>query len=257
MKTWTLLTLLSFAAACAHSEPVPAASAAAQPPAPKPTLSGGPLEVIAVRVLLVGKRDRTPAEALERARMLSQMARQGEKLSELIRTYSDHPSAAEDRGAFKLTIADPKPFNADVAQAALALRIGGISEPVEVPEGYVVLERLPDPPPGPERIAARHILITYAGSPKDIPGATRTEAEARALAESIAQQAKAPGADFPALAQQYTEEPGGKERSGDLGHFGRGQMVPAFEQVAFALKVGEVSAVVQTQFGFHVIQRYE
>jgi parvulin-like peptidyl-prolyl isomerase len=261
MKTRTILSLVLLAAGCAHSEVPPAseanapAAAPVAPPAPL-SLSAAP-ERIAVRVLLVGKQDRSPAEALERARMLSEMARQGEKLSELIRTYSDRPGAAEDQGLFKLAIAEPTPFDEAVVQAALALRINGISEPVEVAQGYLVIERLPDPPAGPERIAARHILITYAGSPKEVPGATRSEAEARKLAESIDQQAKAPGADFSALAQQYTEEPGGKERSGDLGRFGRGQMVGAFERVAFALKVGEVSGIVQSPFGFHVIQRYE
>jgi parvulin-like peptidyl-prolyl isomerase len=256
MKTWTILPVLLLAAACAHSEAVPPPASAASA-APTQVVKSAPPEVIAVRVLLVGTQDRKPAEALERARMLSEMARQGEKLSELIRTYSDRPGAAEDFGLFKLRVAEPVPFGAPVVEAALALPITGISAPVEVPEGYLVLERLSDPPGGPEHIAARHILITYAGSAKEVPGATRTEADARALAEKIAAEAKAPGADFSALAQQYTEEPGGKERSGDLGRFGRGQMVPAFEKVAFALKVGEISGIVPSPFGFHVIQRYE
>jgi parvulin-like peptidyl-prolyl isomerase len=255
MKIRTVLSLLLLAAGCAHAEAVPPASAANEP-AP-PAANKAPPEVIAVRALLVSKQGRSSADALERARMLSEMARQGEKLSELIRTYSDHPTAAEDHGMFKLHVAEPKPFDAVVVQAALALPITGISQPVEVAEGYVVVERLPDPPGGPERIAARHILIIYAGSPQEVPGATRSEADARVLAESIVAQAKASGADWNALAQRYTEEPGGKERSGDLGRFGRGQMVKAFEQVAFALKVGEISGVVQSPFGFHVIQRYE
>ncbi|HKP62744.1 MAG TPA: peptidylprolyl isomerase [Polyangiales bacterium] len=258
MKTSALLPLLLLAVSCAHSEPVPPANAGSEPPPPAPQAEKAAApEVIAVRVLLVAKEGRTADEALERARMLSEMARQGEKLSELIRTYSDRAGAAEDQGLFKLQTADPVPFERAVADAALAVPIGGISQPIAVAAGYLVLERLPDPPGGPERIAARHILITYAGSPQQVPGATRSEAEARALAQSIVDKARAAGADWNALAQEYTEEPGGKERSGDLGRFGRGQMVRAFEQAAFALKVGEVSGVVQSPFGFHVIQRYE
>jgi parvulin-like peptidyl-prolyl isomerase len=120
-----------------------------------------------------------------------------------------------------------------------------------------VIERLKDPPAGPERIAAKHILISYAGAPKALEGAKRSEAEARALAEQVDAEARAAGTDWNALAARYTEEPGSKTTGGDLGHFGRGQMVPAFERAAFALKVGETSAVVQSPFGFHIIRRYE
>lgn len=223
--------------------------------------------MIAVRVLLVSYQgvagpgtgaDRTKAEARERAQMLANMARQGDKLSELVHSYSDRAGTNEDQGVVRLRPTDPaSPLGSAVVHAALALSQGGISAPIETPEGYVVLERLRDPQTGPERIAARHILITYAGSPKPVPGATRTEAEARALAEQVVQEARQEGADWSALATKYTEEPGGKERGGDLGKFGRGQMVPAFEKAAFALPVGQVSDVVQSPFGFHVIQRYE
>jgi parvulin-like peptidyl-prolyl isomerase len=189
--------------------------------------------------------------------MLAQMARQGDKLSELARTYSDRAGVSEDQGVVKLRPVSPEPFDRAVVEAALALPIGAISQPIETPDGYLVLERLRDPEVGPERIGARHILITYATSAKPVPGATHTEAEARALAEQVAEEAQKPDADFAALAAQYTEEPGGKERGGDLGKFGRGQMVPAFEQAAFKLAVGKTSGVVQSPFGFHVIQRYE
>ena len=94
------------------------------------------------------------------------------------------------------------------------------------------------------------------GAGHAIAGVTRSEAEARTLAEEIAKKAHAPDADWAQLAQ-YTDEPGSKQTGGDLGSFARGQMVPAFERVAFALAVGQVSDVVQTAFGFHVIQRYE
>jgi parvulin-like peptidyl-prolyl isomerase len=255
--------LLLCVAACSHTSSVPAATAANQASPPPPTTAP---ELIAIRVLLVSYKDvngpgtgpeRTKAEAAERASMLARMARQGDKLSELARTYSDRAGASEDQGVLKLRPASPEPFDSKVAEAALRLPIGGISEPIETQDGYLVLERLRDPDVAPERIAARHILITYATAAKPVPGAAHTEAEARALAEQIARQAQQPDADFAALAAQYTEEPGGKERGGDLGKFGLGQMVPAFEQAAFKLAVGKTSGVVQSPFGFHVIQRYE
>lgn len=255
MKT-VLALLLTCASACSHSSPPPASAFQE----PVPLVAPPAPEVIAIRVLLVaqgGESHRTPAEAQQRASMLSQMARQGDKLSDLIVSYSDRPGALEDRGAFRVRTAEPTPFDDAVVQAALPLKTGGISDPVAVPSGYLVIERLADPAVGPERIAARHILISYSGARSEIAGITRSEADAHALAERVAGEARKPNADFAALAREYTDEPGGKDRGGDLGKFGRGQMVPAFEKAAFALGVGEISAVVQTPFGFHVIQRYE
>jgi peptidyl-prolyl cis-trans isomerase D len=62
------------------------------------------------------------------------------------------------------------------------------------------------------------------------------------------------GADFAAVAQRESADPGSAQRGGDLGSFGRGQMVPAFEEAAFSLPVGQVSEPVQTPFGYHLIQ---
>lgn len=108
----------------------------------------------------------------------------------------------------------------------------------------------------PAEISARHLLVSYKGALRASPGIGRSKSEARVRAEE-AQKKAAAGEDFVELVKQYSDEPGAGERGGDLGKFDRGSMVPAFANAAFALKVGEISSVVETQFGFHVIKRTE
>lgn len=80
--------------------------------------------------------------------------------------------------------------------------------------------------------------------------------KARAKADDVLRRLRA-GEDFAALAKQFSSDPSNKETGGDLGWFGRGQMVQTFEDAAFALKPGELSGVVETQFGFHIIRLEE
>jgi peptidyl-prolyl cis-trans isomerase C len=77
--------------------------------------------------------------------------------------------------------------------------------------------------------------------------------EKQSLALKLQEEIKA-GGDFVSLAKKYSTCPSGK-RGGDLGVFGRGQMVKEFEQAAFALEVGQMSDPVKTQFGYHLIKR--
>ncbi|MBX3128802.1 MAG: peptidyl-prolyl cis-trans isomerase [Polyangiaceae bacterium] len=106
----------------------------------------------------------------------------------------------------------------------------------------------------PGRIRASHILIGFAGARG--PGATRTKEEAKQLAEAVQRRATG-GRDFAELARAHSDDASNKERGGDLGEFDRAQMVQPFAEAAFALAPGEVSEVVETPFGFHVIKRAE
>jgi peptidyl-prolyl cis-trans isomerase C len=100
-----------------------------------------------------------------------------------------------------------------------------------------------------ELIGARHILIQV---PKEATEEQKKQAKEKI--ESLLKEARA-GKDFSELAKAHSDCPS-KTRGGDLGYFGKGRMVPAFETAALALKEGEISPVVETQFGYHLIQVY-
>jgi len=97
------------------------------------------------------------------------------------------------------------------------------------------------------QIRANHILLSTRGKDE------AAKAEAKTKIEGLLKRARA-GADFAELARANSEGPS-KSRGGDLGFFGKGQMVPEFEKAAFALKEGQISDVVETQYGYHIIKR--
>lgn len=101
------------------------------------------------------------------------------------------------------------------------------------------------------QVGAAHILLMYKGSMRS--QATRSKDEALTQIQGIKDEI-AQGADFGQMARQFSDCPSGED-GGSLGMFGRGQMVPEFENAAFALQVGETSDVIETPFGYHLIQR--
>jgi peptidyl-prolyl cis-trans isomerase C len=106
-----------------------------------------------------------------------------------------------------------------------------------------------------EEVQARHILIRMQGSPLAVkPGEKDlSDGEALAKAQDIRKKLVG-GADFAALAIAESDDTGTASRGGDLGFFRHNQMVPAFDEAAFKLNVGELSEPVKTQFGYHLIR---
>ena len=96
----------------------------------------------------------------------------------------------------------------------------------------------------PEQVRASHILLKTEG---------KDDATVKAKAEDLLKKAKA-GADFAELAKANSEDEASAKNGGDLDYFGRGRMVPEFDQVAFALQPGQISDVVKTQYGYHIIK---
>lgn len=125
-----------------------------------------------------------------------------------------------------------------------------------------------DHPADFDEIRVRHILISTqpgeedadendANDPKDKKSAMKPQAltkeEARKKAQTLLARLRK-GEDFARLAKENSDDPGSKDNGGEYEFFGRGKMVPEFETAAFALKPGEVSDLVETQFGFHIIK---
>ena len=189
---------------------------------------------------------RTKEEALARIKEAQKKLNEGADFAKIAEEYSDCPSKSQggDLGIFPSRAMAP-----EFSEATMALKEGQISEPVETDFGYHLIKRQKV-----EEVHVRHILVMHDESQRKPPDIKRTKKEAKKLIEEIAAKAKAEGADFAALAQEYSDCPS-KRRGGDLGTFGRGRMAPPFEEAAFALKENEISGIVETTFGYHIIQR--
>jgi peptidyl-prolyl cis-trans isomerase NIMA-interacting 1 len=131
--------------------------------------------------------------------------------------------------------------------------------PVNTPQSpstLVVAEKTPPVPVPADQVEASHILVSYQGATRAKPTVTRTREQALALATQLAGRAREPNADFAQIAKDASDGPSGVE-GGVLPRFGRQQMVKPFSDAAFALRPGEISGVVETNFGFHIIKRLQ
>jgi NIMA-interacting peptidyl-prolyl cis-trans isomerase 1 len=262
-KITALLTLAAIAASsCAPNSRAEERQSVIPVP---PVLTEGDedLRVIGVRAVYVafkGAKDapsdvtRTRKQAADRAAMVSSVAQMaGVSFTELEMKYSDRPPLREGGGPGAMLERGSDLLDPEVESVAFSLSVGEVSAPVQTEAGWVIVQRTETPLGGPSQISARHILVAYKGAQRAAETITRTREEARARAEHVLAEARKQGADWDALWDEYSDEPG--RRGGELGVVGRGQMVPAFEHAAFGLGVGEISTVVETPFGFHVIQR--
>ncbi|HLP13133.1 MAG TPA: peptidylprolyl isomerase [Flavobacteriales bacterium] len=162
---------------------------------------------------------------------------------------SDDPSAVKNKGdlGYFTSMQMVYPFE----NACYKLKVGEVSMPVRTRFGYHIL-KVVDKRPSRGQIRVSHIMIV--AKPED--PADKQE-NARKKAEEILGKAKA-GEDFAALATQYSEDQSSARKGGELPIFGSGRMVPEFEDAAFSLtKDGEISNVIKTNYGYHIIKRLE
>jgi NIMA-interacting peptidyl-prolyl cis-trans isomerase 1 len=245
----------------------PRASTPAPPPAPRPVAPPGetlegvelPSKMALSHILFSYKGafragpevTRSKEEARKAAHEALAKLKAGARFEELASTQNDDPMARSRKGLMGTfpqhilrRLAPP------LVRVAAKLPVGAISDVVETRFGFEILRREKI-----EEVRASHILYMYKGSKMAPPSTTRTKTEARQAATEALARLKA-GASFAEIASKESDCPS-KAKGGDLGPFGRGVMAKAFEEAAFALKVGELSSVVETPFGFHVIKRTE
>jgi len=201
---------------------------------------------VKARVIFVrsepGGEEEAQKKAKEEARKKAERARQrivgGEDFATVAQEISDDYTKNQggDLGSFTRE-RYPVRFGEAFKEAVFKLEVGQVSQPLEVEGGYCL------------------VLVEEKKTwPDDFARAEpRSLEEAKKKAEELYQRLKQ-GEDFAQLARQYSEDSASADKGGDLGFFGRGQMVKPFEEKAFSLKMGEISEPVLTEYGYHIIK---
>lgn len=183
-------------------------------------------------------KDRTETASIRYLRLPADRLRDEIALTdeEIAGYFADHQEdfRIEERRAVDYLLLDP-----DLLRSTIELTDGDVNAYYEDNQDQFTQE---------EQVHARHILLQV--------GAERTEEQAEQLMQEIRQRL-AGGEDFAALAMELSDDPGSKSRGGDLGFFGRGQMIPEFETAAFDAQPAELVGPVRTGFGYHLIEVLE
>ncbi len=238
----------------AAEPPSEAAEAAPTPDVPDLYPNEACARVIVVAwqgALAAGDRiTRSEDEARARADALRARVEGGEDLAELARSDSDASSSGPRGGLLGTYTRQSFPsIHEPIRDAIFDLDIGELSSVLRAPYGFVIASRCPV-----EKIHTRHILVRHVGARNAPADIDRTLDDARARATALRAQVTADGADFAAIARAESED-SSAAAGGDLGMVGRGLLAPAYEAAAWQLPIDGISDVVQTEFGFHVIQR--
>ena len=259
-----LAVLLLLAAGCGGERKTPAPPAAAPSgtaPAGAPAIARfdtlGGREAAAAHILIqyrgcLGAGPgviRTRDEAEDLARRAAFLATEpGGDFAELARRWSDDPAAARTSGY--LGIVRHGQLDLGVENLLFRLRPGEVGGVVETEYGWHVIRRLPV-----VRVRAHHILIAWRGADLATPAAVRTKEQARALVVEVRLQAIAPRADLCRLARRFSDDASNAAGCGDLGVLAPGALPPALDEALFRLRPGQVSEVLESPYGFHLLWR--
>ncbi|MCC8120123.1 MAG: peptidylprolyl isomerase [Bacteroidales bacterium] len=192
--------------------------------------------------------DKNPGDHNEqRLDSIRQLIVSGKEPFESLVRYTVDRSSAQKKGSMGwITSNGSLPWVFE--EAAYNTPIGEISPVINSGYGYHIVRPEAERPQRGEVCASHILLMTKGKSPEQVE-------MAKEKIDSIYQLAIVPGADFAALAKEYSEDPGSARNGGDLGWFGGGKMVAEFDSVAFTMPVGEISKPFQTAFGYHIIKK--
>ncbi|CAN5540220.1 peptidylprolyl isomerase [soil metagenome] len=209
-------------------------------------------EIRASHLLLQVPANAPPADTLRAYQRIvairDSVARGQISFVDAARRHSEDPSVVQNQG--DLGYFSGGRMVHEFERAAYATPVGNVSQPIRTQFGYHLMH-VADRRPARGEIRASHILVRVQGpTPADSAAALATITDLQRRLQA--------GGDFAALAREFSDDPGSGQRGGDLGVFGSGRMVPPFDRAAFALsEPGELSAIVETQFGYHIIKLNE
>ncbi len=188
-------------------------------------------------------------EASEKAMAILDSIKNGASFEEMSNIHSDDKFSGPIGGDIYFVTAGLLPY--EFEDAMYELQEGEVyPEPVKTRYGYHLIKVTKRQPRIP-KIRAQHILISYMNEDGKMDSAA-----AKLTADSVLALIKE-GQDFDTLVQRYTDDTGTKDKAGDLGFFERRMMVKEFDEEAFNMEVGEISDLVQTNFGYHIIKLME
>jgi peptidyl-prolyl cis-trans isomerase SurA len=216
-----------------------------------------PAELAASHILVAyaGAQDvpvgliRSREEAHERARRIAILLRTGRgELPDMARRYSDDPTAERNHGYLgSFARGELEPV---LEKAVLALDVGEIGGPVESPHGWHVIRREPV-----RIVRIHHLLIAHRDAAQASRGVDRSRDEAARIARALYRKIVCDHVDLCDLTERFSDDPENRLVCGDLGWIEPGLLEPEVEEAVFALKPGEVSPVIESDYGFHLFWR--
>ncbi len=195
---------------------------------------------------------RSKEEAKKLALELKEKLKKGEDFAALAKKFSSGPSrfSGGDLGQF-----GPGQMIPAFEKAISGAKVGEVVGPIETQFGYHIIRRDEVKKPWPKFVAASHILFSYKGAMRAAPTMKRSEKEARAAAEKTLAELRTGKLSFEKAAKTRSDDPSAKQSGGKLGQQPTRGFPPVFVDALVNMKVGDLSEVVETPFGFHILRK--